>query len=141
MTDSMAELLVAAQHAGSDIAGPGASPPPGAMSSAAAAGVLAFRWHTSIEDVADTWSACFPPEQVLASRDLQRAVEAAGLEEVAYHYLVGSDGRGLDCLLPCFTFRVSLVSVAPPWLQAAVAGIRRLWPTFLMVRLFVVGTP
>jgi len=111
------------------------------MSSAAAAGVLAFRWHTSIEDVADTWSACFPPEQVLASRDLQRAVEAAGLEEVAYHYLVGSDGRGLDCLLPCFTFRVSLVSVAPPWLQAAVAGIRRLWPTFLMVRLFVVGTP
>jgi hypothetical protein len=113
------------------------------MSSAAPAGGLAFRWHTSIEDkdVAEAWSTCFPPEQVLVSRDLQRAAEAAHLDQVDYHYLAGSDGRGLDCLLPCFAFRVSLVSIAPPWLQAAVAGIRRLWPTFLMVRLFVVGTP
>jgi hypothetical protein len=136
----MADLIDADPHPDAGSAH-GPAPSPAGQPSAGAGEGLTFRWHTTSEEVAGSWPACFPPGHVLASRELQRACEASGLEEVGYQYLVASDGRGLDGLLPCFTFRVSLVTIAPPWLQAAVARIRRLWPSFLMVRLFVVGTP
>lgn len=102
---------------------------------------LTFQWHDSLAGLASTWSACFPPDAVLSSHALHQAVEAAQLDEVAFHHLVGSDGRGRTCLLPCFAFRVSLVSIAQPWIQRLVSAMRWCWPSFLQVRLFVVGTP
>jgi hypothetical protein len=123
----------------------GAPPPQTAADAPAQAGErpasLTFQWHDSLAGLASTWSACFPPDAVLSSYALHQAVEAAQLDEVAVHYLVGRDGRGRTCLLPCFAFRVSLVSIAQPWIQRLVSGMRWCWPSFLQVRLFVVGTP
>ncbi len=104
-------------------------------------GRLSVQWHVSLDGLASTWSICFPADAVLSSYALHRAAEAAQLDEVAVHYLVARTQCGLTCLLPCFAVRVSLVSIAQPWVQRLVAGVRWCWPSFLQVRLFVVGTP
>ncbi len=102
---------------------------------------LTLRWHRCIEEIAEEWQRCFGSGQVLRSYALHRATERAGLPGVEHHYLVGHDEQGLACVLPCFSFRVSLVSVASRWLQRLVAGVRKVLPGFLSVRLFVVGSP
>jgi hypothetical protein len=104
-------------------------------------GPLDLRWYDSIRDLADPWQRCFGTTDVMRGYALHLATELAQLPDVALQYLVGSDAEGIACLIPCFSFRVSLVSVASRWLQRVVGWVRTVVPGFLSVRLFVVGSP
>lgn len=102
--------------------------------------VLTFQWHRSVAGIAAAWDECFGREAVLRSYDLHQAVENARLDDVETHYLIGRDGCGVACVVPCFAFKLSLVAVASPWLQRIVGQIRKIIPGFLKTRLFVVGS-
>lgn len=103
---------------------------------------IELRWVSTIEDIAPAdWDACFPHGDVMQSYALHHATEAASLRDVEFHYLVARRAEGVVAIVPCFRFRISLVVVAPPTVQRAVAGIRRLLPGFLYLRGLVVGTP
>lgn len=104
-------------------------------------GLLAIRWHEHISEIRPEWEQCFGTADVMRSFGLHLATERAALPDVALHYLVGTDGEGVACVAPCFSFRVSLVSVASPWLQRLVGWVRALVPSFLTVRLFGIGSP
>jgi hypothetical protein len=102
---------------------------------------LDFRWEREIGSVAKAWAECLGEDNVLRSYALQQAAEAARLDDVELHYLVGEDAQGVACVVTCFSFKVSLVSVASPTLQRLVGWVRKLFPKFLYVRLFTVGSP
>ncbi len=104
-------------------------------------GKLTFRWHRQIREISAPWAECFGESDVLRSYKFNQAVEDAQLEDVEVHYLVGEDEKGVACLVPCFSYKVGLVSVAKPWVQRTVGWMRKLFPQFLYIRLFVVGSP
>jgi len=102
---------------------------------------LSWSWHERIDEIAEPWQRCFGTTEVMRCLPLHRAVERSHLQEVVFHYLVGTDEQGAACVAPCFAFRVSLVSVASAWVQRLVGWVRKAVPGFLQVRLFVVGSP
>ena len=63
------------------------------------------------------------------------------MPDVETHYLVGEDAEGAACVVPCFTFRVSLVTMAGPRTHRLVTQVRNVFPNFLQLRVFVVGSP
>ncbi len=100
-----------------------------------------YRWTRNLEELTDAWTQCFGNNNALRSQALQAAAEAAKMPDVETHYLVGEDAEGAACLAPCFTFKVSLVTVAGARIQRVVARIRKVFPNFLQLRVFVVGSP
>ncbi|HZI12575.1 MAG TPA: GNAT family N-acetyltransferase [Myxococcus sp.] len=105
-------------------------------------GPIEFRWVSSLQDIGrDTWESCFASDDVMQSFALHQATEAAGLEGVEFHYLVGRAARGVVLVLPCFRFRTSLTTIAPQGVNTVVAAVRRLFPNFLYIHAFVAGTP
>jgi len=101
---------------------------------------LTFRWEKSIEHLEQAWTDCLGNHNALGCYALQRVIEASDLDEVEHYYLVGEDVSGVVCLVPCFVYRVSLVTVASPRIQRAVQAIQSRFPNFLMLRVFVVGS-
>jgi hypothetical protein len=108
---------------------------------APASDALVLRWHTGIRELGPAWLECFPADDALRSYALQVAVEDSRLSDVELHYLVGEDERGAACVVPCFAFEVCLASLSSHWLRRIVGGVRALFPRFLRMRLFVVGSP
>lgn len=103
---------------------------------------VALEWIGSIEDIpAETWRACFGADDVLHAYELHQATEAAGLDGVEFHYLLGRQAGEVVAVLPCFRYRVSLTTVASAGMNRAVARVRRLWPGFLYLNIFIAGTP
>jgi hypothetical protein len=108
----------------------------------ASPGPIEFRWVSSLQDIGrESWEACFPHDDVMQSFALHQATEAAGLEGVEFHYLVGRSARGVVALLPCFRFRTSLTTIAPQAVNTVVAAVRRVFPNFLYIHAFIIGTP
>ena len=103
---------------------------------------LELRWVSTIREVGRTaWNTCFPHGDVMQSYELHEATEAARLADVEFHYLVARDARGVVAVVPCFRFRLSLTVVAPPGITRVVSAIRKVFPGFLYLHAFVVGTP
>jgi GNAT acetyltransferase-like protein len=102
---------------------------------------LVLRWHTHIRELLPAWRECFPADDGLRSFALHTAVEDSRLSDVELHYLAGEDDRGAACVVPCFAFEVCLASLSSHWLRRAVSGVRTVFPRFLRMRLFVVGSP
>ena len=102
--------------------------------------ILTFQWHRSIAEIDEAWDDCFGREAILRSHALHQAVENAHLDHVETHYLIGRDSHDVACVVPCFAFKVSLVAVASPWLLRIVRRIQKVFPSFLTIRLFVVGS-
>jgi len=100
-----------------------------------------YRWTRRIDELAAAWAVCFGDHNALRSHALQAAVETAALPDVETHYLVGEDDRGWACLVPCFSFRVSIFAVSSPRIQRIIMRIRAVFPGFLYLRVFVVGSP
>jgi hypothetical protein len=103
--------------------------------------LLRFTWHRSLAGQEADWLRCFGPDQGQRSHALQLALEEARLDEVEIHSLTVADEQGTAALIPCFSFRISMVTVAPVWVQQLVARIRVGFPGFLRVRIFFVGSP
>ncbi|NMO15930.1 GNAT family N-acetyltransferase [Pyxidicoccus fallax] len=119
-----------------------ATAPESAPAPVTSPGPIEFRWVSSLQDIGrEAWESCFPHDDVMQSFALHQATEAAGLEGVEFHYLVGRSARGVVAILPCFRFRTSLTTIAPAGVNKAVAAVRRLFPQFLYIHAFVIGTP
>ena len=114
---------------------------PAQASPAHAHGGLALRWHRTIAEIGGEWAECLGDRDILRSHALARAVELSRLPDVDLHYLVAArDGRTC-AVIPCYVGRASLLTLANPLLQRIVDAGRRVFPGFLYVRLFVVGSP
>ena len=111
------------------------------MTNPAGAGGRSFRWFRRIEEIAGPWNLCFGQEDVLRSYALQLGVERSLLPDVELYYLVGEEAGGVCCVVPCYVGRASLLTLANPLLKRVVGGIRRVFPRFLWMRLFVIGSP
>ncbi len=102
---------------------------------------ITYRWTRKLNEVTAAWNQCFPNGGTLRAYALQAAAEASRLSDVETHYLVAEDSGGAACVAPCFAFKVSLVTVAGPRMQRLVARARKIFPGFLFLRVFVVGSP
>src|ERR1044071_692101 len=101
-----------------------------------------LRWVRSIREIdPHAWAACFAEQDVLQAYELHAAVEAARLPGVEFHYLSAHQSGDTVAILPCFRFRTSLTLLAPRPVGQLVDQVRRLWPGFLYLNIFVIGTP
>lgn len=101
-----------------------------------------FHWVKSVDQIdARTWDECFGGENVMQSYALQKATERAGLANVVFHYLIVKEGGVTIAILPCFEFSVSLTVVASPQVNKLVSAVRKVFPRFLYLRTFIIGTP
>ncbi|MTI12150.1 GNAT family N-acetyltransferase, partial [Sansalvadorimonas verongulae] len=90
----------------------------------------------------DDWITCFGTSDARTSYRVQCWVEDSALPGMDYHYLIvrGPQER-LVGIIPCFLFRSSLTVVAPVFLQRLAKKIRKAYPGFLYVNMFVAGSP
>jgi hypothetical protein len=72
---------------------------------------------------------------------LHQATEAANLGDVEFHYLLARSAHGVVAVIPCFRFRISLTVIAPEGVNRVVSAVRRVFPNFLYLNAFVMGTP
>ncbi|MCA1778592.1 MAG: GNAT family N-acetyltransferase [Xanthomonadaceae bacterium] len=101
-----------------------------------------WSWLNSIDQIPKTdWDRCFSGGGVLQSYALQKATERSGIPSACYHYLTGRVNGRIEAIMPCFEFRISLVLVAPAFVQKIVCMIRRIFRDFLFIRAFIAGTP
>lgn len=103
---------------------------------------LVCRWHGTIDAIAEqAWDRCFATMDVRKSYALQKAVEDSHLEGIDYHYLCIENAAVVVAIFPCFTFKISLTTVAPERVNEIVSKVRKYFPGFLFINSFVVGTP
>lgn len=101
-----------------------------------------IHWVNSIDDIeTDIWNQCFDKEDVLQSFELQKATEEANLESVNFNYLIMKSDDVTIAIIPCFRFNLNLTVTASPKAKGFVAKIRKLFPSFLYMDTFVIGTP
>ncbi len=99
-------------------------------------------WVSSIREVGPVaWMRCFDVKDVLQAYDLHAAVEAAQLDGLELRYLIARRSGEVVAIIPCFRIRVSLTVVSHDSIARLVNRVRRLWPGFLYLNTFVIGTP
>ncbi len=99
-------------------------------------------WVESIEKIGtETWYQCFSEEDVLHAYDLHKATEMAALKDVKFHYLLAWKAGEVVAILPCFSFRTSLTTVASEFMNRVVTKVRKFWREFLYLDIFIAGTP
>lgn len=100
------------------------------------------RWTTSLEGIApEEWNRCFEPEDSLNAFELASAIEHSNLPDTELHYLFGIWSGTLVFVAPCYLFVAPLELLAPAAVRSVVARIRRWFPSFLLIKAFVVGSP
>src|SRR5262245_8339402 len=103
---------------------------------------MQLEWLTSVDGLSrEEWDACFEPGAVLTCYDLAKAVERSHLPGTQLHYLLGrKDGR-LKLVAPCYLYSADLDVLAPTSVRRLCRGIRRALPSFLVTRVFIIGSP
>ncbi len=71
---------------------------------------------------------------------MQRTIEEAKLPDVSTCHLVVEDNGESVAVIPCYRFKLSLVGVSSPWIQKLVGVVQKIFPGFLVAKLFVVGS-
>ena len=100
------------------------------------------QWVKSIDQIDEQiWDQCFGRENVKQSYALQKATERTGLADVTFHYLLVKQAEVTNAIFPCFEFKISLINVASLWINKLVSAMRRVFPHFLYLRMFIIGTP
>lgn len=112
--------------------------------SVASLGSLGTSWVDSLTAISKSdWYSCFPKYEPLKSYNLQKAIECSNLVGITFEYLVikSKQAGTVVAIVPCFYYRVSLTDVAPAFVQRFVNNIRKVYPSFLFVNMFVAGSP
>lgn len=105
-------------------------------------GLSAFIYHT-IKDVPKAlWDAHARLHSQATSWAFWAALEQSGLNDFCYHYAVLVDQSGQVLARTCFyDVTTDLAIFGPRWLRRLLAGVRRVWPGFMKLRMLECGTP
>ena len=98
----------------------------------------------SVEGVdAESWNAvCGPERNAYLDLRFLRAVENSFAKEASFWYLIIRNELGQPIACTCFTkYLVDGVLMAPQVIQNAMAGVRKLWPSFLKYPIMLCGVP
>lgn len=85
------------------------------------------------------WDALFPDD--IERFDYLRAVEQAGIEGFRWRYVVAEEGGALHAAAPAFLTEYALDTTLTGLGRRVVAGLRRLAPGALTLRLACIGSP
>jgi len=101
---------------------------------------LAANVVSSIREIGrDAWNACFPGE--VETYDYLAAVEDAGLAGFVWRYVVVRECGGVVAAMPAFLCDYALDTTLESRMRTVMAGIRKVFPPFLMLRLACLGSP
>ncbi|RLS42442.1 MAG: GNAT family N-acetyltransferase [Planctomycetota bacterium] len=98
----------------------------------------------SVEGVdTESWNAvCGPERNAYLDLRFLRAVENSFAKEASFWYLIIRNELGQPIACTCFTkYLVDSVLMAPQVIQNAMAGVRKLWPSFLKYPIMLCGIP
>ncbi|MDD4616121.1 MAG: GNAT family N-acetyltransferase [Alphaproteobacteria bacterium] len=88
------------------------------------------------------WDALASQFSRTQSRDFWAVVEKSGLNDFKYRYAIFRDESGKPAALAAFyTVTTDIAIFAPAFLRKALALVRRLFPSFLKIRMLECGTP
>jgi hypothetical protein len=102
-----------------------------------------YHWINNIEKIDKSqWDEIFSTDNILKSYGFQKATEKASLENIRFYYLLVKNGNQIIAIMPCFSIQMDILILSGMSILKSVAsGIRKLWPGFLFVKIFVIGTP
>lgn len=105
-------------------------------------GVYAFIYHT-IKDVPQAaWDARARLHSEAVSWPFWSVLEQSGLNDFCYHYALLIDQTGQVLAQACFyDVTTDLAIFGPRWLRQSLAGVRRIWPGFMKLKMLECGTP
>jgi hypothetical protein len=98
-------------------------------------------WYSSIEEFMPSFKQSTKVPSVLHSYAMYRTIEYSNLGSVDLLYFVLFDKNVPIAWVPCFKFKTSLITLSDGFLQSITQWVRSFWPSFLMIPLFVVGSP
>ncbi len=103
---------------------------------------VSFHWETSISEISrDDWDGCFGSSDVRKSYDLISLLEQAHLPDLTLLYLVAKENGAVQAIALCFFQTTVLDIIAPKSVHRACERIRRVFPSFLLSRILVIGSP
>ncbi|MCA1745888.1 MAG: GNAT family N-acetyltransferase, partial [Bacteroidales bacterium] len=102
--------------------------------------LLSAQWHPSITDIPEKeWNQIFDNRQ-MKSHALFLSMETAGLQNATFWYLTIHRNNQIRAIVPCFTYSLQLDILAPAFLKVLSKQLRQIFPKFLYVRIFGVGS-
>lgn len=103
---------------------------------------ITFSWATSLNQICpEEWNSCFEENDVLNCYALAKAIANSHLEDIEFHYLLGTLVGRLILVTPCFSYTTALEVLAPKSIQNLISKVRKYFPNFLKLKSFIVGTP
>lgn len=105
-------------------------------------GLYALIYHT-IKDVPQVaWDARARFHSEATSWSFWNVLEQSGLNDFRYHYALLVNQAGDVLAQTCFyDVTTDLAIFGPRWLRQLLAGVRRVWPGFMKLRMLECGTP
>lgn len=101
-----------------------------------------YRILDSINHVAATdWDSLLPPAEVLHAHRFNRVVEAAGVENAVLRYVVVHQNDQLAATATLAAFDIDLGLFLGKTAERWLARLRRVFPTFLRIKILVCGLP
>lgn len=97
-------------------------------------------WYSSIEKISsEEWEQIFGKNKV-KSYLFFKATELSNLQDTAYHYLRITSNDKIVGITPCFSYKMSLDILAPPFIKKISKIIQFVFPHFLHLSIFGVGS-
>jgi hypothetical protein len=98
-------------------------------------------WCTSIDDFMPSFKQATTVPSIIHSYEMYKTIENAKLNNVTILYFVVLDKGISISFVPCFMFKTSLITLSTGRVQSVTDWVRSFWASFLMMDIFVVGSP
>ena len=98
--------------------------------------------HSSIDEVEESrWNALTGANRLICTHRYLKAVEQSRINDCRYFYPVAYENGEIMAHACVYFISTELDAFAKGFLKKAIHGIRRLWPSFLVMRSLECGTP
>lgn len=98
------------------------------------------RWHSSISEISGkAWSLIFG-KNVVKSYEFFLSMETSRIRNASFLYLTVQNSEETLAIVPCFTYRLMFDVLAPDIIKKTTKIIRSLFPRFLCMKIFGVGS-
>ena len=97
-------------------------------------------WHDTIDSIPENiWNNLFP-NKILKSYKFFKVMEESNIPNCTYFYLCIYREDIIVSIIPCFTYRLDLLILAPNFIKSIGRFFRRFYPKFLQAKILGLGS-
>lgn len=101
-----------------------------------------IKWHSSIATIERRhWEQVFDPKKIFNTYEFVQAVEYSKVDNCVFHYLEVVSNNEVVAIIPCFQYKMNLDLLSPEFVKVFSGRTRKLYPNFMKLKIFFLGTP